>query len=359
MEACGIHDVWDITNILFANILVTAALECSERGIHPDIASKNVEQRLQQIGAIGLQLHRPDYSSFSKQLQASTASSHPPHLALNLLTQQIASALADGQDWIDLLRCFLTGSRSVYESYGTRLFQNILLGSAEFEKTYELPSNYEGAMLMQSEDKALLSPESVRRLRALAERDDFRIGIYTARPSRSPKYSGDAGSGYSPEAEIALEIVGLQDLPLIAMGMIDWLAKQHAERSEDLTKPNLTHALASMICALAGGNDVLALEEAYQIDKCHKNPDRTTLGKFKGSHLFLYVFEDTTSGIKPVLTLANVLNGHGYKLTVVPVGVATDTNKSKALQPLCSLVCGNINEGLERVSHFPSMARNN
>ncbi len=269
---------------------------------------------------------------------ASTAEhSHPPDLALHLFRTKLSN-LRQKNQWIDLLNRFLIGTRSAYSSYGTRLFQNIILGSNDFERTYELGSEHKGVGLLRTEDQTLISKRTVDRLMELNQHSPHpscAVGVYTARPSLPPRLSETSAVGYSPEAEIALENAGMQSFPLIGMGMMEWLGKQHNERTEDLTKPNSTQALAALINTITSGQDVVALTEAYGIDKLEKSPAQTHLSAISGKKTIIYVFEDTISGIVPLQKTTQMLISQGFNLQLEALGIATDPNKRAALEKHC------------------------
>ena len=344
-ESCGVHDVWDITNILFCQILVSLSEKFAGEKVAVDLKSKSIEQQLQEFKGKNCEISRPDYLRLADQIAQTEGAPHPPDVALRVLSAEICAEPAARENWLELLNRFLKSTRSAYDSFGTRLFQNIILGSPEFARTYDLPSEYDGPSLLETEDVVFINQQSVSLLDQLRKRSDYRMAIYTARPSHPPK-SEPIRVGYSPEAEMALTAANLLDAPLVAMGMMEWLAKRHNERTEDLTKPNRTQALAALIAACAGFSDIEILEEAYEVDKHNANPSDTHLRTLKEYSSTVFVFEDTTSGIKPLLKAAELLNQKGYEIAVRPLGIAKDENKKAALAPYCESVFANVNEAL-------------
>jgi hypothetical protein len=350
MEACGIHDVWDISNIIFASILSAVYSSFKLRGQFIELGNMSFVQKMHSIKTASPQVNKPDYIALVDKLKVQPSSLHPPDTALQLFTAQIKSIseLSEVQcsGWIELLQNFLIGTRSVYESYGTRFFQNIILGSHQFEKTYGLVAEYTGESLLSIADKVLISTSTVNKMRELNARHDYRLAIYTARPSLPPS-SVLPIAGYSPEAEMALELADAKDFPLIGMGMIEWLAKQYNERSEDLTKPNTTQAFAALLSALARTNDVKVLKEAYILAKLKRNPDETILKQIKSTDITIYLFEDTISGIIPILSMAKSLASNGYSISVRPFGISSNENKRIALNEFCEKLFSNINEAFD------------
>lgn len=342
-EANGVHDVWDITNIIFCEILAQIAGQATPIESLPNQSHDCTTEQLRAIGLFSPHISRPDYLKLAKRLAPKQDQTHPPDIAMNYITESLENS--NRRDlWLDLISRFLVGTRSVYASFGTRLFQNIILGSDHFTRTYELKSDYEGPGLLRSEDRTLIEQQTVDELIELNARPDTALGIYTARPSLPPKDANLAAVGYSPEAEIALETAGLQSLPLIGMGMMEWLGKMHNRRTEDLTKPNTTQALAALINTVNGGKDAMALEEAYAIDKETQSAAKSGLRILNEKETTVFVFEDTISGIVPMQAVAKFLRQQGFKLEVVPLGIATNEQKKIALQKHCQGVFDDVNQ---------------
>jgi hypothetical protein len=350
MEACGIHDVWDMTNMIFAAILCQVAINFQQKDASIQLADATASQSLASIKAAAPQVSRLDYRQFVDKLLKLKGSTHPPDLALQLLSQEIEIHVKhnNASKWQTLLNQFLVGTRSVFTSYGTKVFQNVILGSSKFVETYRLASEYNGQSLLLSEDKVLISLESVKMLRSLSSRvgcgDCFKVAIYTARPSLPPP--GEDRFGYSPEAEMAVEAAGMNTFPLVAMGTMQWLALRHAERTEDLTKPNTTQAVNALLAAMTGDSSGDLSEKAYLFDK--KNSDNDDLlAVLKDRQTKVFVFEDTISGIKPMIRLAETLKSRGIDIKLIPIGITGERSKGEALAKCCVTVVADVNEAIE------------
>ena len=359
MESRGIHDVWDMTNIVFAQIL-SAAFKKYNSKISNALSKTpanltDTQSLLHTLHALKIEIDRPDYHTFASKITSDNSQRHPPDAALDLLlascsgravpcTASNAPAKSTAPEAI-LLRAFLEFTRNVYKSYGTRIFQNIILGSADFESNYKLKSTYDGASLLKTIDRVLLSASCLAKLNELQKQDNCKMAVYTARPSQVP---GDlpAAEGYSPEAEIAAEAAGLSHLPLVGMGMMEWLASRHNERTEDLTKPNLTHSLSALLAAVLQSNGSSTLELAYSFERAKTSSELSPLAN---KHINIFVFEDTSSGIKPMQSLANELCQQSFSITVTALGIANHPDKAKSLEGICHRVFLNINDALEFV----------
>jgi hypothetical protein len=358
MEACGIHDVWDMTNILFSAILERITFHLTGTEAHEKSLSDRLEgletinQRLTVFQKTPLVIQKPGYTEIATELMKRLPA-HPPDIALQMVEAQIRKQFAARAliySLLEIHKAFLMGTRSVYESYGTGLFQNILLGKEEFEKTYNLHSEYNEEPLLRVADKALISQQSVAMLQLLNERPDCRAAIYTARPSLPPP-SEEATEGFSPEAEIALDLCGMKGFPLVGMGMMQWLAARTNCRTEDLTKPNTTQALAALAAAIYQQNDIDLLEAAYRVDREGENPHEHLLANLAETPIRIYVFEDTVSGINPMLKVAQKLQGDGFSVSVTPMGIAQQKSKHQALSMVTKHVFGNVDFALRFASH--------
>jgi len=342
MESCGLHDVWDITNIFFATVLISVVREKDFSGL--DVSEEaSLSDRLQAINLCGTPIVRPHYELFADLQKTRDGFEHPS--AALIYKQFVPKAHVSEsrrRAWEKLLAAFLLGTRSPYKSYGTRLFQNIILGGNEFEKTYNLKSEYTGPSLLKQEDKVAIKRATVEAILRLKEQGSFRAGVYTARPSLPPLDLAPL-PGYSPEAELALEASGMSELPLVGMGSMEWLAQKHNRNPETLTKPHTTQALSALLAAVRGSSNSKTLELAY--DFVHGQLG--DLEELKDKNLDIYVFEDTISGIIPMQTLGDILSQKGYQIEAHALGIATDDNKIASLEKVCTKVFPNVNDAFE------------
>ena len=129
-----------------------------------------------------------------------------------------------------------------------RLFQHYSLGSRVFCQTYDLPAEVETESFLHTHDRSNINDE----IRAKLRQPNIYLAGLTARPSAPPREVDDSHFGYAPEAEIALELVGLADIPLIAFGKLEYLAAQRGLDPGALIKPSPVHALAATAAALTG-----------------------------------------------------------------------------------------------------------
>jgi hypothetical protein len=149
---------------------------------------------------------------------------------------------------------------------------------------------------------------------------------------------------YSPEAEIALDLVGLKSLPLIGAGHTAWLAAQHSCRPEQFIKPSPVHALAAIGMAL-GGNEREALAAAVFV--AEKQSLQEPLDVLQSQPVEIHIFEDSTVGVQGVRDAASHLQKAGVIVTVKEWGIATNPEKRHALENLGVPTFKDINQALE------------
>lgn len=343
IESCGIHDVWDITVIAFCQVLTVLA-ECGM----PCPPAKAFD--FQSMNASMYLISKPEYRQLAAQIKPhALEKKHPPALAQALLDDFYKDSVhnAIAPNWLAVIRQLLSETRSAHANPVTRLFQNIVLGGADFESTYGFPSEFDGESLLRTADRAAIEAGFARRLCEMNRTDSMtKCAVYTARPSLPP--AGVDRFGYSPEAEIAAALCKMQELPLVGMGAMDWLASLHGRTSIDLTKPNTTQAWAALLAAFAGRCDREILLGAYRTSQKSASCD-TVFGALKGQPVQIWVFEDTMSGILPMFAVRDEMQRAGYTVDVKAFGIATDKFKRETLATICESVYDDVNQALEAV----------
>jgi len=305
LEKRGISSEWDMAPLIIAaywdNILSRYSI---------DDLSENVTMASRQIQGKKIDLPNklsiPEFELIVGQYPAETAFrsgffSHIPEA---------------------LRRNLLMDTRNVHKSATMRVFQHFTLGSERFEETYQLSAEFEAESFLLTEDKANISQENIARLK----HPNHFLSAFTARPSGVPReYSKETNIGYAPEAELALELVGLTDIPLMAFGKLEYIAAQHGLDPATLVKPSPFQALAGTLAAWTGSE----LEALNATQEWHNS------GKLNGQFsqlpksFELIVVEDTIGGIRSVQKVAEILRQHGYDVHTLLLGL-TNGIESKA-----------------------------
>jgi hypothetical protein len=247
-EACGITNEWD-SGAMCVSALLLAALDR-----RPDLRRETLDETLAAIGAAGMALTRPDFVGLVRELEPYLTDGQVPSLVhLSRLKAQIDAANLP-------LVTALLGDVYDLNTPTTGVFQASTLGARRFREAYCQPPPVERESLLAECDVPLLTGDSRDRLLRWTADADHGAAIFTARPSMPPSGKTHApASGCAPEAELAVELVGLDgQVPLIAHGRIDWLAGRHGRVGADYIKPAPVQALAA-IGAAASGAEIPAL----------------------------------------------------------------------------------------------------
>jgi len=211
----------------------------------------------------------------------------------------------------------------------TRIFQNYSIGSDTYRTCYRRSPELQTTSLLADLDQPQLPRSLSRQIMFLNKSKRLYPAAFTTRPSLAPRHVEDPlPLKYVPEAEIALDLVGLAEIPLIGYGRIIYLADLLGLEPESLLKPSPVQALAASLAAVQG-DEIQALRIAYNVYA--KSDDFPDYLGFNGSHLNLYVFEDSAGGIEAVQTAARIFNRSGIRTSVWSYGIATHMEKIAAL----------------------------
>ncbi len=239
-----------------------------------------------------------------------------------------------------LAETLLAHTRDVHRHPVTRVFQQFALGSETFTATYGLPAEIQTPSYLQRYDRPLLSPAGRARVLAACQKGEARAAAYTARPSAPPR-GVPPQQGYAPEAEMALEAVGLPDLPLIGYGRLVYFAAQHGlPTAETLLKPAAFHALAAIFAAL-WQNEQTALQRAAQW-LLEGHPDTRGLPP----RLTVVGFDDSPSGLHGIAAAVEALRAAGVAADFLPAGISPDPHKARNLRALGATVSDDIQQAL-------------
>lgn len=252
------------------------------------------------------------------------------------------------------LREILADPYNITHSIITQILQEHVLGSSAFEETYRLRSRFDVPSLLYSEDRSLLEPDAKHTLDRLALSERAKVCVYTARPSLPPlddvNWLTEAGRrpiGYSPEAELALQLIGLEDYPLIAMGRMQWLAARVKQPVEYLTKPAPVQALAAIGAALSR-QEAESLTAAYTL--VSRGELIGPLIELRGQSLEVWAVEDAVLGLHAARGAIDLLRRFEIDAHLHSIGISRGGPKADALAPLCEVVLANVNEAIDYIA---------
>lgn len=238
----------------------------------------------------------------------------------------------------------LADTRDVRRSETTRLLQNFVLGARRFEATTGLKAVVDVESYLEQFDRVAVGAKQREKLTRLQKSGRLHTALFTARASLPP--GGLEKQGYYPEAEIARELLGLKDWPLVAYGLLQHVAELSGLSAEQLLKPAPFQALAALGAAWSG-NRLRAAAWAGQImdmpgfDGCVceelKIPARGVV----------HVFEDSPVGLHAARLALGKLSERGYHLTGQFWGVARNADKQRALKDQGAVVFSSVDEALD------------
>jgi hypothetical protein len=223
-----------------------------------------------------------------------------------------------------------------------QVFQNFVLGDEKYAAYYELPPRVTGEGLLEALDKPLMNQAASHRVLRARTTGEVFPGIYTARPSLAPAEAFGARRGYTPEAEIACQMVGLESLPVMGFGKLRWLAERIGRAGSQIVKPSPIHSMAAMAAARTG-HELEAIKAAVAVERGGylRYPLTACAGET------VHVFEDSTNSLAAVKKAVGELNRLGLRLTVTCHGIAPQGSpKRDTLATEADFIHADVNEGV-------------
>jgi hypothetical protein len=220
----------------------------------------------------------------------------------------------------------LSFTRNFEQSQLNQIFQAKCLGDRYFLQTYGIKLEEDQVSYLESDDKPLLSADHRMRLQKFQKAGLLGIAAITSRPSLPPRGITQTNGIYPPEAELALEVIGWPELPLIGLGRLEYVAHAQNIPLTNLLKPQPFHSVAS-IYAAAGYDEQTALTLAVNLT-CLKDISELNI---PGKQINITVIEDSTNGLKSVNEAVKLFQVFGFDIKLLMLGIATNSPKKKAL----------------------------
>ncbi len=298
LERRGITSEWDMAPLLLASYWTSILERQPMPNLPADVSSAAAAINLRRKVDVPARLSIPEFPLTPGQYPAESAFQAGCFPAIPL----------------ELRKNLLTQTRHIHASATMRVFQHFTLGSQKFTETYRLPAEFKTESLLLAYDTPNIDAESRSRL----FQEEMYPVIFTGRPSRPPREVNESAVGYPPEAEMALALVGLEDIPLLAFGKLEYIAAQQRTDPETWVKPSPFHALAAIAAAFTR-QEWPALQAV-----AHWQQTGRLDGVFSElpPSFELLVVEDTMSGIHSTLQAAKILQRAGKNIVVRPLGFA-------------------------------------
>ncbi len=345
-ESQGITNEWDMVPISLA-ILLEALLTCNP-GLSLPGSLLETCTYLRSLDHPPVKIPQQVEWRLSILALGSRLPGEPPAETALRLAQAPGQALFPNLAGHPLLIDLLGRTRQVLDSPTTRLFQHFSLGSRAFSLTYRVPADLESPSLLEANDRPLISAGLRAELIRQVDRGQVFAAALTARPSLPPKEITDISAGYSPEAEMALKLLGLERMPLIAYGRLFYFAELEHTSPEQLLKPSPVQALAAVFAALTG-QELASLQLAYTLHQMGEKEGPGPGSLPVAGPLCMHVFEDASGGIRAGRAAAEVLNRAGLACRLEAWGVASSPDKVQSLEMAGAKVLPNVNEALSIV----------
>ncbi|WP_448336066.1 hypothetical protein [Bellilinea sp.] len=234
----------------------------------------------------------------------------------------------------------------------SRLFQNQVLGKALFAQYYPNLPVVQVESTLERYDEPNLEPTLQQELREQIKNGQIRAAAMTLRPNWVENISINGNScraGFSPEAEIALNLSGLEGIPLAGYGTLLWACERYHLAIDQILKPSEFHALTAILMTFTDITNALHLTMRLYQPAQGNFPEGSpfSLGDFLPDEpLHIHVFEDSPNGIRSVIRASEILKNAGWPVWLNLWGITDHPHKKKALQDLGAKVFGNVNEAL-------------
>lgn len=332
-EAQGITGEWDMIPLSLA-ILIDHAAALLPAGAYPSLAALRA-----QVSAHPLTSLQVNYAPVIRRLGAHLRPGEAPSDVFLAVCQ----AGQDGELFPHLsgqgVLCeLLSNTRKLALSPTTRIFEHLVLGHEFYQQSLGLPIEIESQAYLTIHDRPLLAPETRARLLELRAQGELVMAAYTARPSA---WEGSWPAGeplpamFAPEAEMALQLVGMQSIPLVGYGQMGGLALSLGLAEEALLKPSPFHAMTAIASAWTSdrpaAQEWLARLYASRTNGA-PNPGLVTTAGSLPQAAEVHIFEDSSIGMAGGKQAVTLLQELGMQVRLHLWGVSTHPEKTTALQ---------------------------
>ncbi len=266
-----------------------------------------------------------------------------------------------------LLREMFSQTHAVDRAPVTQIFQEFVIGSQLYAKSYHLPPRFNEPSVLITEDRSLISSEAKQKLAEWARTDRARICVYTARPSLPPADDPDRSphAGYSPEAELGMQLLNM-DYPLIATGRVQWLAAKVNVPFESVTKPAPIQALAAIGAAITHeeANSLLAAHALVSRGEligplavlrsatARTRSNQTAQTWFESTSrpmVNVWIVEDGILGMQATHGAIDLLKQSSLDIHAHGIGIAAGDPKAEALAPFSEIVLPDVNAAIKYI----------
>lgn len=350
-EANSVTVEWESSAICVAALLLERLAGARfEESRYEGARHENFWELLDALAAEPASVPRPDFGALARRVGAATPNGvKPSQAALELFMVETPSPRG-AQPFAGSLQTLLGDCYDIEASPTHQVMQNYAVGDRGYRESYDLPPHFAHPALLETEDWPLLSAESREQLLRARTNGGLWFALYTARPSLPPREITGPLRGYTPEAEMALRLIGLDgDVPTMAFGKLEWAARRVGRSARDYVKPSPVQALAA-IAAACTGREAEAIDAALAVAAGVAGGVRlpALYAGCAGEHV--HVFEDSASSLRAATRAVALLNAYGLDLRLTRHGIAPEGSpKRAALAQIADHVHADVNSGLRIV----------
>jgi hypothetical protein len=336
-ESQNIISEWDIVPLCLAAIMDDLMGRCPDLRLPQDLSGA-----LEGLHACQLPVPQVDYAGLTACLGGGFLPGKTfADLALQLNQTGELNPPFPNLQGHPLLSIILEHTRDVVKSPVTRIFQQFVLGCENFQKAYDLTCQVENSSYLMEYDRPALEGSQRDDLLNYWRKDQLDLAAYTIRPCFLGSAEPEKILPYSPEAELALELNGLEGIPCMGYGQVYRAAELAGISPENIIKPSPVQALGA-IGAAVFRIELEAIQEAINWINCG---DSSYFKRLPA--LDVYIFEDSAGSILGVKSACEMLVRLGIPVSLRACGIASSSVKIAALQLAQAEIFSNVNSAVQ------------
>ena len=340
-EAHGITNEWDMSAICLAALFVAARQYVSDLQL-----PRSVPDALAVVRKYGVPPQQVDFAQTARDVSAQMRSGEKPALAAPVAFSLALNSSSKGDSRSNLtalLDEILSTTCDIHRSHTLPVFQTYALGSVAFEETYSLDAPFDTASMILEHDRPSISRSNREYLLHAAESDEIKSVVFTARPSLPPRETQVDAGYYAPEAELAVQMLELETLPMIGYGRVQWLAREFGVDPDLWVKPAPLHALAAIGAAVSGDEKAGLLGAQALVQEGRL---QTPFSELMSDTLNVTVFEDSARGVLGAMRGVEILRACGAECRLLAKGIATHPEKCANLEKVGARVFADVDAAL-------------
>ena len=336
-ESQNIISEWDIVPICLAGIIDDLLSRCPDLRLPADLAGV-----FEGMCAYELPPPQVDYRTLTLNLGAGFQLGKTFADQAFMLNQP--GALKPPFPYLQghpLLSVILEHTRDVVNNPVTRIFQQFVLGCETFQKAYGLTCEVETGSYLRDYDRPALEVSCRDELLNYWRKDLLDMAAYTIRPSTLSFEITARTLPYSPEADLAMQINGLDAIPVMGYGQVYRAAELTGVNPDNILKPSPAQALAAIAAAV--------FRDGLQAMSAGVNwinhGDSSYFERLPA--LDIHIFEDSAASILGVRSACERLARLGIPVSLHAWGIASSPVKIAALQSAQAEIVPDVNSAVK------------